>query len=476
MPYSINRYNGTLFTTVEDGTINTVTELKFVGKNYAGYGEAQNENMLHLLENFASETPPLKPLSGMLWFDVLTNKIKYYDGASWRIPGGAQVSSSEPPQGFEGDIWWNSTTNQMYGRSAAGDWILVGPQATEFGTTQLISRIVLDISNAEHSIIEALITDSQSVTRSVFIISSTEFILNNTENPIEGFSTVKPGINLADRTVTGINYGYWGTVENADKLGGVPAAGYQLKSDIYEVPTLLTVGNSLEITVEDDDAIVNNVIPNSSVILSIAGNTILNVNNVGLVPGQDNVYDIGSPTKRWKTVYAVNVEGSITRSDSMLVGTVYFNGSVDAIPNTIAARDSNANLRANLFQGTATTARYADLAEKYTVEKDWPVGTAMAVCKHGEHETCPATASDVAIGVISENPAHLMNADLEGGQAIGLKGRVPVRVTGPVKKGQAVYAWNDGICSTIATSGFVGVALETNLSNDEKLVECVLKV
>jgi hypothetical protein len=41
MAYNINLYNGTLLTTVEDGTINTITELKFVGKNYAGYGETQ---------------------------------------------------------------------------------------------------------------------------------------------------------------------------------------------------------------------------------------------------------------------------------------------------------------------------------------------------------------------------------------------------------------------------------------------------
>jgi len=68
-----------------------------------------------------------------------------------------------------------------------------------------------------------------------------------------------------------------------------------------------------------------------------------------------------------------------------------------------------------------------------------------------------------------------MNIDCEG-QAIGLKGRVPVRVSGPVSKGQAVFAWQNGVCSTIATNGLVGVALETNTSAEEKLVECVLKV
>ena len=44
MAYTINRYNGAVQATVQDGTINQSTEVKFIGKNYAGYGEAQNEN------------------------------------------------------------------------------------------------------------------------------------------------------------------------------------------------------------------------------------------------------------------------------------------------------------------------------------------------------------------------------------------------------------------------------------------------
>ena len=87
-----------------------------------------------------------------------------------------------------------------------------------------------------------------------------------------------------------------------------------------------------------------------------------------------------------------------------------------------------------------------------------------------------AKSSDIVVGVISEKPAYLMNADLENGQAVALKGRVPVRIKEPVVKGQAVYAWDNGVCTTTATRGLVGIALETNTSAEEKLVECVLKV
>ena len=53
-----------------------------------------------------------------------------------------------------------------------------------------------------------------------------------------------------------------------------------------------------------------------------------------------------------------------------------------------------------------------------------------------------------------------MNSEAEG-QAVGLKGRVPVRVNGPVSKGQAVYAWKDGVCSTITTVSYTHLTLPT---------------
>ena len=69
----------------------------------------------------------------------------------------------------------------------------------------------------------------------------------------------------------------------------------------------------------------------------------------------------------------------------------------------------------------------------------------------------------------------MMNSEADG-QYIGLKGRLPVRVKGPVNKGQAIYAWADGVCGTVATTAMVGIALESNSDDGEKLVECVLKV
>lgn len=150
-----------------------------------------------------------------------------------------------------------------------------------------------------------------------------------------------------------------------------------------------------------------------------------------------------------------------------------YNSSAAATANTIALRDSSGNLVANVFSGTATAARYADLAEKYSTDKEYSVGTVIVVALGGDAECTQSFApGQLAIGVISEKPAYLMNKDAEG-QAVALKGRVPVRVVGPIAKGQPIMASTDGL-AIVGQINPIGVALETNLSVAEKLVECVI--
>ena len=67
MSYTIYKTNGLQLLTLLDGTLDTSTGLNLVGKNYINYGTVQNENFVWLLENQASDTPPLYPLTGQLW-------------------------------------------------------------------------------------------------------------------------------------------------------------------------------------------------------------------------------------------------------------------------------------------------------------------------------------------------------------------------------------------------------------------------
>jgi len=173
---------------------------------------------------------------------------------------------------------------------------------------------------------------------------------------------------------------------------------------------------------------------------------------------------------------------TLTKSDASTVtvdldGRFTDNTHADAMNQGVATTDSPSfvDVTATNFYGTSTYAKYADLAEKYTTNEEHPVGTVMMVSASDDYETCPVQTLGYPIGVISENPAFLMNEECDG-QALALKGRVPVRIIGPVKKGEAVFVYENGTAGRQYNGAhIVGVALETNTDMGEKLVECVLK-
>ena len=136
--------------------------------------------------------------------------------------------------------------------------------------------------------------------------------------------------------------------------------------------------------------------------------------------------------------------GSVTSSGSLAVGAgSYINVNANDIAvdatsaNTaskVVARDGSGNFSAGTITAVATTARYADLAEKYATDADIEPGT--VVCFGGEAEitVCGHDSDHRVAGVISTDPAYMMNSDAEG-QYVALAGRVPCKVTGPVAKG-----------------------------------------
>ena len=491
MAYQIDRYNNTLLTNVEDGTVDQTTDLKFIGKNYAGYGEIQNENFLFLLENFSGATAPARPLSGQLWYDSSVAKLKFYDGTKWRTNGGSETASTQPTGLSVGDFWWDTTNNQLYVYSGTA-FVLIGPQNAGDGVTQMQSLTILDTAGTQRNIIAGTLNSE-----TIMIISAVEFDIA-TSNAITGFDRVKKGITLVNTKLasngvtTPVGHYFWGTASDSLRLGGVLASQYIQQAQggantvfttAVEFPDAgIQIGDSqdLQLLIENgSEGVIQNVTGNNSKIKIKSTNGSgtnthsLTFDSGGITPAVDNTFAIGSGSLKFANIYSTNFTGEASQATALRVGTDFRTASASASNNTVAVRDATGNIAANLFQGTATQARYADLAEIYRTDEIHPVGTAIAV--GGEAEVRAATIGDICIGVISDNPAYLMNSEAEG-QAVGLKGRVPVRVNGPVSKGQAVYAWKDGVCSTITTAALVGIALETSTVDGEKLVECVLKV
>ena len=104
MPYVINNTSGTKIFYVGDQSFNTETALTLPGRNVPDYGEPVDTNFIHMLENFANDTPPQSTvtLRGQLWYDTSDGIFKVYDGTNWVQTGKVPVSEL-PPTGNQSD-------------------------------------------------------------------------------------------------------------------------------------------------------------------------------------------------------------------------------------------------------------------------------------------------------------------------------------------------------------------------------------
>ena len=113
-------------------------------------------------------------------------------------------------------------------------------------------------------------------------------------------------------------------------------------------------------------------------------------------------------------------------STSYKFGNAHFNGTVYA----------------STFDGTATKAKYADLAENYLADKDYEIGTVLILGGTEEVCTTDKKGDTRIVGIVSANPAYLMNSELQGNfvKAVALQGRVDCRVVGKVNKGDMLVS------------------------------------
>lgn len=148
---------------------------------------------------------------------------------------------------------------------------------------------------------------------------------------------------------------------------------------------------------------------------------------------------------------------------------------------TVVTNITLADVEAATAHVTATSAQYADLAELYTSDAEYPRGTVMVF--GGDAEVTQSTqAMDHKIaGVVSEEPAYLMNSGEEGlTVAVALRGKVPVMIKGPVKKGDLIVSSNepgvgeahDGVTNCVYV---IGKCIENDdTENLTRLIYCVI--
>ena len=262
MAYTVNKTNTSATPnsyTVQDGVVNTQTDLSFIGKGYAGYGESIAENFLHLLENFSNTSAPTKPISGQLWYDSTNNRLKVYSGSTF-VPAGGNVpyQGNQPSSITTGDLWIDSDTGQLYFYNGVQS-ILVGPPSATGTTSGFTFDSILDSSDVTQNITK-LFNDGNLIA----VISEDTF---TPKTSLSGFASIKKGITLST-AISDLKF--QGTATDADTLGGAAASTF-LKSNANDTTsgtlgvindTGFTVGadSDLTLSVESSGVVISNVV------------------------------------------------------------------------------------------------------------------------------------------------------------------------------------------------------------------------
>jgi hypothetical protein len=320
MAYQIDKFNGNFLVTIDDQTINTTaTSLKLVGRNYAGYGEIQNENFVHILENFASTTAPPRSLEGQIWYDSSEKKLKYFNGQRYKSASGAEVSAAAPAGLSPGEFWFDSQLEQLYTWSGS-EFVLVGPERTlTQGDTSIEPKIVKDVLGNNRSILQFTVGN-----KAVGIFSKDQFNLSPVNNPIEGFFIIRPGFNLVDIDNNGIQttseYRFWGTATNSQRLNGFSSDDFlrssntEFRTQVKFLDSGLTVGdqNDLRIRViNGNEPIIENTIGGKIIFRIVSGvspRDIAVLQEDGIVPGSNDQYFLGKQGSRWKEISAETIK------------------------------------------------------------------------------------------------------------------------------------------------------------------------
>jgi hypothetical protein len=511
MAYTINLTNGTIFATIADGTINTDSSMTLVGKNYAGYGQFLDDNFIHLLENGANSTPPTAPLTGQLWYDTSTSLLKVYNGSSFKVLSAATSQASAPTGSVTGDLWFD-TVNQQLKIYNGTSYILVGPSYTSgTGTSGAIVDTVTDTSPGADHVIVKMYVNNQVV--SIFSNSATF----TPAVAISGFATINPGLNMSTTVASGEAM-FVGTATSAETFGGFTASQF-MRSDV----NTSTVGNlsvlndnglyvgvnqDVNVYVNGNDGYIYNQTENGNVYIRVndggtptnaitvvgsTSNVVVNSNLSvnGAISSVSGALNIAGNAQ----VGNISVVGAVT-CGTLNAGNITYSGGANFGTSTVSLGNiinNNANGVGNIGSSTgyfnkifatATTALYADVAERFAADETYTPGTIVEIGGAAEITRAIDELSENVFGVVSTRPAFTMNGgagdDLTH-PAIAMTGRVPVLCTGIVRKGDRLVCAGWGIARSAAKEeltpfNVIGRALTDKLTDGEGTVEAIVSI
>jgi hypothetical protein len=503
MAYTINLTDGTVFATVNDGTVNTASSMTLVGKNYAGYGEFLDENFIHLLENGSNTSAPVAPLTGQLWWDKTNNLLKVYNGSIFKTISAATASATQPASNVTGDLWYD-TTNQQVKVYTGASFIVVGPAFTSTeGTAGAIPETVNDNTATPHYVTGLYVAGTRvglvskdatftaaaptsvlfpTVFKGITMSNSADTVFaGNVRNGgnvvITAGGATTAIVQATGVLVTGFNSVTGNVIGGNITTAGLVTASGNITGANITTAGLITAGGNIT-----GGNIITTALVQSANVSATANVQAGNLRTTGLVSATGNItsaanvagtYFLGNGSQLTGLSLGVsvtkfengtskgeinvpngNIAFTVAGTANVVVvdtTTVYANVvSVQSIAKTGSNGVGNIGSSANYFNqvfATATTALYADVAERFAADESLEPGTVVELGGVREITRSINDLSENVFGVISTRPAYTMNGaagDDDTHPRVAMTGRVPVKVTGRVKKGDRLVSAGSG--------------------------------
>jgi hypothetical protein len=359
-------------------------------------------------------------------------------------------------------LWFDTTNDQLKAYSGSA-FITIGPASTSGeGTSGAIVTTITDSApGSDHVIVQMYVNN-------VIVGIWSKDATFTPAASISGFATIGPGLNMSTTVANAV---FNGTATNADTLDTLNSTSF-MRSDA-------ATSNNTSISVLSDTG------------LYVGGDS----DGRMFVSGTD-VY-VANQTQDGDTIFQVN-DGGVTTTALTLDGatanatvakTLTIN-SGDAVTGLINGGTSGVgNIGAsgavfNTVFAKATTAEYADMAERFHADAEYTSGTVVELGGVNEITLCQDELSDKVFGVVSTKAAYLMNGGAGTNAThppIAMTGRVPVNVMGFITKGDRLVSAGNGVARSAnldETTAFnvIGRALESKTDEGIGSVEAIVKI
>ena len=410
MSYTINNTAGATLASLQAGTTTTVGGITLIGKNYTGYGEIIAEDFVRLLENQANSSQPSGALQGQLWYDTTENMLKVYNSANWDRLGTTVGTSA--PSGLTSGTTWLDTTNSILNVYDGANWMSVS----------VANRDILTGTSA-------------TKTKSVQLESAGSWSGESADR-VNGYNA---GDTISVTAIIGTDQ-----AGNEETIAVLSPASFNMRSNAQATLTYESVANDIYSNFSSTSA-------NAGANSLVAG---MNIRDTFLTDAEE----ASATSIRDYANSAISYNSDAIMILTKTTAQTHQGDLKPSANNTINLGATNA--RYNNIYGVSTSAKYADIAERFESDEALEPGTVIALGGEKEITKTAMRADETVFGVISEFPAFRMNDGGEDASThpfVAFSGRVPCKVKGPVAKGDR-----------LVSSDIPGVAVRANSTDDWK--------